>query len=585
MRKAHRRHAGRRLIPAVFYGRYSTDEQGASVAYQKAAVAKYAEAHGYVIVRWYADEGVSGDDTERRADFLRMRDDARRLGDFEAILCFTLDRFGRFDMLDAGYWIKPIRDAGIRLVTCDKGVIDWSSQLGRLLYGLEQDGKQAVCRDYAKHAAGRMALMVEDGGWPNRPPYGYRLERRTHPNWPGSKRRPPGLPVLVPDEVTAEVARELFRRAARGETQGGLAASLNDRGILSPAGGRWSQSMVRCLLLNEAYLGRTVYGRNSRSKYLALKEGQFVEEGRPTKTLRHNDPEDWLVKEGTHEALVDAATFEAARRCCAANARRKDGEPAKRRLTTPGGGGFMLTGLIVCDACGYAMHGRRYATKRGEGRGYFCSGYHAHGRAVCRYRWVNEAFLVALISDELWATFALGGRASLESWLRGLLRQYHDEVPGDASRLRDELAAVARKVARGTERYLTDEGLSGELRKDLARQLESLKAHERSLREKLAAAERAESLRATADDRVNEFMERLCDMGAAAGGGFTPEQLRQTVAQVRVEFGDVGEKGSELAAVTVRWSPALLGADFPELAGLWFKPPEVSNTACRPCAS
>lgn len=55
----------------------------------------------YTIVREYLDEGFSGDATEKRLQFQQMIAEAAD-GDFEVVLCWDQDRFGRFDSLEAG---------------------------------------------------------------------------------------------------------------------------------------------------------------------------------------------------------------------------------------------------------------------------------------------------------------------------------------------------------------------------------------------------------------------------------------------------------------------------------------------------
>ena len=97
-----------RLIPAVVYYRMSTDKQDASITQQRIAVEKYAKEHGYRIVREYIDEGISGDATEKRFEFQRMIRDASG-GTFQAIIVWDQDRFGRFDSIEAGHWIHPLR--------------------------------------------------------------------------------------------------------------------------------------------------------------------------------------------------------------------------------------------------------------------------------------------------------------------------------------------------------------------------------------------------------------------------------------------------------------------------------------------
>ena len=48
------------LIPTVQYLRMSTDEQKLSFAYQAAAIQRYAQKHGFIIVGTYEDSGRSG---------------------------------------------------------------------------------------------------------------------------------------------------------------------------------------------------------------------------------------------------------------------------------------------------------------------------------------------------------------------------------------------------------------------------------------------------------------------------------------------------------------------------------------------
>ena len=112
-------------IRAVLYLRRSTDRQEKSLEDQERELRAYAKKHGYTIVAVYVDDAISGDKTEQRTEFLRMREEASS-GEFELILCWDQDRFGRFDLLDAGYWITPLRQAGVRLETIARpDPVDW----------------------------------------------------------------------------------------------------------------------------------------------------------------------------------------------------------------------------------------------------------------------------------------------------------------------------------------------------------------------------------------------------------------------------------------------------------------------------
>ena len=95
-----------------------TDRQDTSIPDQRREVEALAANFGYRIIREYIDEGISGDKTEKRTEFLKMRDDAERIGDFRAVLCWDQDRFGRFDMIEAGFWIHAFRIADVHLASC-----------------------------------------------------------------------------------------------------------------------------------------------------------------------------------------------------------------------------------------------------------------------------------------------------------------------------------------------------------------------------------------------------------------------------------------------------------------------------------
>jgi hypothetical protein len=52
------------------------DEQTESIPSQRTEFTKYAQTHASKIVREHVDEGISGDATQRRTEFLAMRDNA-----------------------------------------------------------------------------------------------------------------------------------------------------------------------------------------------------------------------------------------------------------------------------------------------------------------------------------------------------------------------------------------------------------------------------------------------------------------------------------------------------------------------------
>jgi len=54
------------MINAVAYVRMSSNKQEASPKQQLEEIEKLAEREGYQVIRWYSDDAISGDATERR---------------------------------------------------------------------------------------------------------------------------------------------------------------------------------------------------------------------------------------------------------------------------------------------------------------------------------------------------------------------------------------------------------------------------------------------------------------------------------------------------------------------------------------
>jgi site-specific DNA recombinase len=496
------------IVPAAAYYRMSDDRQEYSVADQRREVTAYAAAHGYRIVREYVDEGISGDATEKRAAFQQMLADVKSKRDFEVVLCWDQDRFGRFDPLEAGYWIKPLRDAGVRLETVAQGKIDWNDFAGRIIYAVQQEGKHAYLRDLSRNVIRGMMRVAEEGLWNGGiPPYGYAVQDR---------RLVPG----DPDKVA--VVQWLFRSYAwAGMGLSALAYDLNRRGVPSPGGKLWNGPAVEKILRRPHYLGDLPWNRQHTGQYHGLEDGA-IKAKRKRKRIEKNKPAHWIVRHGTHEPLIDRETWDAVqRRLSAAGAACK---PKWKKFH------YVLTGLAFCGQCGKLMVGN---SKQRWGKVYrklLCSTYHAAGPSACRGGCMHERPLVTAVVRRLQADFL--NPANIEALRKELRRQVESVALGDpaeARRLRAHIDELDRKINQGSERLLEEEDAA--LVPVLRAKLQEWQRKRGELQDRLDGLEknrlRVTNVEAQVEAAVAELWtlhERLDDA--------RPEQLREVLGQL-----------------------------------------------------
>jgi DNA invertase Pin-like site-specific DNA recombinase len=255
----------------------------------------YAQTHGYHIVAEYTDEGIPGDEIHKRREFQRLLRDAQA-GLFTAILCDDKDRFGRFDSIDAGEVIAPLRRKGVWLDTVAQGKIDWESFQGRVTDVILQEAKNMETEALSRRVLSMQLLAAQDGRHNGgRAAYGFRLE----PDPVRGK-------AYVPDGHKADVVRFIFRRYDEGATLGQIAAELKGRGVRSPTGNLdWGRPALWRILTNRKYVGdlpwgvrpagkRHRHGGNGRLEATRREEGQAAageRVGRPREQSRgHHRP-------------------------------------------------------------------------------------------------------------------------------------------------------------------------------------------------------------------------------------------------------------------------------------------------------
>lgn len=486
----------KKLIPAVSYLRRSTDKQQESIPAQREAVERYAEEHGYEIIHEYKDDGISGDDTGKRKQFQRMIADAAR-GSFKAIICWDQDRFGRFNSLEAGYWIHPLIVAGVSLVTLDVGPIDWNDFTQRLMYGIKQEGKHQFLRDLSRNVTRGMTRLAEQGKWAGgAAPVGYALENKM---------------LVLGTETDVSFVRRMYAEYLAGKSLRGMADTFNLEGRLSPKGKLWTANGISGVLKNPVYTGDFTWNQRCPSKYK-----------RAGRVSKFNDPSQWIVMKDHHPPIIDRETF----------AKVQEQLSARKTCSTPhpSGGGFVLSGVLHCGCCGYRMTGD---LSNGV-HSYTCYGYMQRGKNFCDRHTLRQEGILTEIADALREKYF--NSVTLKRLADAMRRQFSKlNVKADSERLRIELSAVEGKLTKAKKRLVE---VDADMQDVVQEQIRELRANADRLTGQLKNAAGPRELREEAIDAkvaaALEWFARFDDAVQRQDKAVTRQLIRDMVVKVEV---------------------------------------------------
>ena len=429
----------------ALYERLSRDDESSgdsnSIINQKRYLEGYAADHGYSNIVHYTDDGWSGGNFDRPA-WKRLIADIEA-GKVEHLLVKDLSRVGR-DYLQTGFYTEVVfKRYGIHFVAIGNSIDSNDPSSGEFAPFVNIMSEWYL-RDLSRKQ--RTAIRVKgESGKPttNQAIYGYRKDPNDKYHW------------LV-DEEAAAVVRRIYQLAVEGHGLSDIANILYRDKVESPAAylarqGRgpwkskenidrpyaWSDFIVGRILSKPEYMGHTVNFRSHKESY---KEKQ---------TVRHA-PEDWLIFENTHEAIIDRATWELVQKL--------RGTP--RRIDTLGEAN-PLTGLVFCADCGAKMYNQRTRgseTKPYPSDAYECSSYKLAGQrrtAVCSNHHISTKALRTLILETIKVTssYAISNEAEFIQKVRAASEVQQAQAAKDLKRKLskdkrrfDELDTIIKKL-------------------------------------------------------------------------------------------------------------------------------------------
>ncbi|MDO4321570.1 MAG: recombinase family protein [Lachnospiraceae bacterium] len=331
-----------------------------SIANQRTLIAEFLKGKtDMVITEEFADDGYSGTSFDRPA-FQRMIE-AAKAHRINCIVVKDLSRLGRNYIESGRYLEKVFPMMGVRFIAIldnyDSAKDDESGQLLLAFKNIFNDG---YCRDISMKIRSQLDVKRRNGQFIGSfAAYGYKKD-------PENKNR------LLVDEYPAEIVQHIFKLKLNGFNARRIAEKLNELGALTPLeykrscgqnfnGGfrsgkspKWSATSVLRILSNEIYTGTMVQNKMKKINY-------------KIKECREVPPTDWIRVEGTHEAIIPRAIYDAVQEAGRLDTRTP---PMQNKI-------YPFSGIIKCGGCGENLI-RRNAYRRADGEmvhWYTCSTY------------------------------------------------------------------------------------------------------------------------------------------------------------------------------------------------------------------
>ena len=490
------------MIKVASYCRVSTDKDDQANSFEsqqryfRAYIDRQPEWELYQI---YADEGITGTSTKKRAAFNQMIADAR-MGKFERILTKEVSRFSR-NILDTIAYTRELKALGVGVLFLNDGIstLEPDAELRLSIMG-------SIAQEESRKTSSRVkwgqTRRMEQGVVFGRSLLGYDVKD--------------GRLTVNPEG--AELVRLIFHKYGveqKGATV--IARELREAGYRTHRGGiRWNGSCIVKILKNEKYVGDLIQKKTITPDYLTH-----------AKKANHGEEELVIIRDH-HPPIIDRELWDVVQE-----------ELKKRNRNGALGAGhsnrYIFSGKIKCGECGASFVSRQRKRKDGSlSRRWSC------------YSAVNEG---GVHVDPQGNRVGCDVRMALRDEVAmDMLRQALRTLRLDSGGLIDSVTAIALEAIRAGEQS------GGERRESLELRLEQLNRKREAALDAFFSRDitREEMRRMTGryDREAAELREQLAQARARSESSCEKAALRDDIRR-RVAGLVNGEGDSEIFCKTI----------------------------------
>lgn len=361
------------VYKTAVYARLSTEDLDEDTLDNQIYLLKsfVGEKTDMVLVDIYADNAFSGTNFER-PEFTRLMNDVKT-GKVNCIVVKDLSRLGR-NYIETGNLIENVFPfLNVRFIAVTD---NFDTNEGGGVENMVASFKNLVNDVYAKDISRKIITAFrtkqKNGEYIGLvAPYGY-LKSAENKN------------KFVIDEKTAPAVKKIFELYAGGYGLDRIARIMNESDYDCPRkyrysigitksdrykNSKWGRTTINTILTNRAYIGDMVQGKVKQELCNNI-------------VMHYTNKDDWIVVEGTHEAIIERNLFFEVQDIL----EKKKTEQAVRRKKSKSREykeENLLKGRIKCGCCGKSMNLAQNVRGNSISRSYYCSGYKELREAVC----------------------------------------------------------------------------------------------------------------------------------------------------------------------------------------------------------
>ena len=327
-------------VYAAVYARYSdgSHQTDQSIEGQLSEARRYAEAHGFTILREYCDRRISGRSDDREQFQKMLRDSAK--GEWSVLITWKNDRIGR-DRYELAVNKHTLRKNGVTICYVAEQIPDTPE--GVILEATLEAMAEYYSLQLSANVRRGLRESVKKGNRIGPLPYGYATDAQKQ---------------IVTDPGQASVVQRIFREYAGGKPLKEIVEELNGSGLRCSNGSVFTINKVTAMLKNRKYIGEYAI------------RGEIM---------------------GAVPALVEKPVFDKVQEMLVRNRRAPKKEWTKVE--------YLLTGKLFCGHCESPMVGVSGTGRHGATYHYYdCMG---HRRRHCKKKPVRKEWIEQQVIDQI----------------------------------------------------------------------------------------------------------------------------------------------------------------------------------------